>query len=218
MASTIPIFALVGLTCAWFHPELLKFRPVIRSAHLDPWIGQIRQGIQAILEENGVESIELSFVLRQSKWIPEDNPIPTVLILARRHEVDDCWLQAAREIRGFFDAVDLQDLSVEIADPEVFQFLRTAPLLKTDALILKHMDILEAICALNLTDVISVSSYRRGASSHDADLVPTILVKVHFRSTRDWRPVRELIVKILDEHGLPMVAVEISKDRLFPYH
>lgn len=35
------------------------------STHLDPWIGQIRQGIQAILDENSVDSIELSFVLRQ---------------------------------------------------------------------------------------------------------------------------------------------------------
>lgn len=50
--------------------------------------GQIRQGIQ----ENGVDSIELSFVLRQSEWIPEDKPIPTVLILARWHKVDDIWL------------------------------------------------------------------------------------------------------------------------------
>lgn len=71
------------------------------TAHLDPWVGQIRQSVQTILQENDADTIELSFVLRQSEWIPEEKPIPTVLILAQRHEVDDRWLHAAREIRDF---------------------------------------------------------------------------------------------------------------------
>lgn len=97
------------------------------------------------------------------------------------------------------DAVDLQDFPVEIADPEVFQPLRTAPILKTDALSSKHQEVLNAILgSLDLTDVMSVASWRRVTSSDVANLVPTILVKVGFKSNQDWRPVREIVVKILD--------------------
>lgn len=56
---------------------------------------------------------------------------------------------------------------------------------------------------------------RVGHSEEVKDNPPTVLVLVNMHSTRDWKDVREAIVGLLDQHELPMVAVEISKDRLW---
>lgn len=53
--------------------------------------------------------------------------------------------------------VDLQDLSVEITDPEVFKKLRFSPVLKTDPLFPKHEDVINATFrGVDLAGVMSV--------------------------------------------------------------
>jgi hypothetical protein len=44
---------------------------------------------------------------------------------------------------------------------------------------------------------------------------PTVLVTVSSKSKESWKSTRDLIVKILDRHELPTVAVEIIKDEIW---
>ena len=174
--------------------------------------------IRSILYEMNIEvcsgyqaGSRIWLALRQSKYNPEPEPIPTIFIISCRQTVDDTWLRATRQIHSLLRQENLGHVSVEIIDVAVATPVKTSPVLKTDAIFGKWDAVLRDILrAISFKDICTVGCYRRGRSS-----IPTVLVLVEADSEpRSWKPTRDSIVQILNRMNLPMVAVEIVKDKI----
>ncbi|KAJ5095992.1 hypothetical protein NUU61_005348 [Penicillium alfredii] len=173
----------------------------------------IHDQVYTILAKHEIRPRMVNFVGRKSRFNPEASPTPTALVYANRETVDRKWLEAAKDIHSYLVAHDIQNVSVEIADPEVFNPPKMFPVLKTDSIFSFWDSFLKTMLEeLDLTGMKMVGCYRRGRSQEIMDNPPTVLVIVDTTSIRDWKPTRELIVGILDRYNLSMVAVEISKD------
>jgi hypothetical protein len=151
--------------------------------------------------------------LRQSNFNPEPEPVPTIVVLAIRHVVDDLWLKTAREIYLLLGQEKFGHVSVEILDPQALHPPRTLPVLKSDPMFNKWDSVLDRILRdVDLTDVQLIGCYRRGRNSGNENPV-TVLVIADVNSKKSWQITRDIIAGILKLSNLPMVAVEIVKDR-----
>lgn len=168
------------------------------------------------IELDSADRVEtLRFRLRQSKNDPEAQPVPTIVILATRHIVDDVWLKAARQIYSLLCHNGLKQVSVEILDPEAELPPKTFPVLREEPVYKKWDSVLRAILKdIEKKDLVLIGCYRRGRNSKPQENPPTVLVIVDIHSKKNWKPTRDLIVEILRRFHLPMVAVEICKDEL----
>lgn len=157
----------------------------------------------------------MNFLERRFKVNPEEEPVMTAFITATRRKVDNTWLNASREIRAYLCDQTLEEVSVEIADPELFRPRHIFPVLKTDAVFPIWDTVRDTILnEINLVDVQMVGCYRLGKSVNLHDNPPTVLVLVSTKSNRTWKDTREVIVNILHRFNLPTVAVEICKDEI----
>lgn len=151
--------------------------------------------------------------LRQSDFNPEPEPIPTIVISARRQVVDDLWLQTARQIYFLLRQEKFGHVSVEILDPQALCPPTTLPVAHLDPMFNKWDSVLAQILrAVDRTDIQHIGCFRRGRNIGNENPV-TVLVIVHFNSKKNWRATRDLIADILKRSNLPMVAVEIVKDK-----
>ncbi|KAJ5085094.1 hypothetical protein N7532_009865 [Penicillium argentinense] len=163
------------------------------------------------------ESIELC--LRQSEFNPEPHPVPTIVITATRQVIDDTWLQAVRQIYTLLCEENLAHVSVEIDDPQAVDPPHTSPIQPDDE-IYRHWDpvLAKILESIELRDILTIGCYRRGRSSETSENAPTVLVMVDVNSRKSWKATRDSIAKILTDFSLPMVAVEIVKDRINLLH
>lgn len=158
----------------------------------------------------------IGFCLRRSKFNPEPEAIPTIIIKANRDIVNNAWLKAARDIYALLCEINLDYVSVEFIthcrdDPPY-----TFPVLDSHPICDKWDAVLAAILRdVDLTDICAIGCYMRGRSEDRKKTTPTVLVIADCNSTRNWRHTREIVVKHLDKAGLYMVAVEVVKDRIF---
>jgi hypothetical protein len=181
--------------------------------HISEHIHQTLHNRNIDLIEKGPWSHPIGLCYQQSKFNPELERVPTIVITAIRHIVDDVWLRAAREIYCFLLQENFGQISVEIMDAQARQPLRTFSVLKSDPIFNKWASVLGRILTdVDLTDIQLIGCYRRGRNSGIDNLV-TVLVIVDINSKRSWRITRDVIAGILDCSNLPMVAVEIVKDR-----
>ena len=151
--------------------------------------------------------------LQQSNFNPEPEPVPTIRVLATRHVMDDLWLETARQIHFLLRQENFGHVSVEIIDPQALHPPRTLPVLRSDPMFDKWDSVLDRILRdVDLTDIQLVGCYRRGRNSGNDNPV-TVLVIADVNSKKTWRITRDMIAGILKRSNLPMVAVEIVKDR-----
>ncbi|KAJ5719086.1 hypothetical protein N7493_007541 [Penicillium malachiteum] len=170
--------------------------------------------IQGILQKHDIEpSRPVKFVGRRSRFNPEAQPVFTCLVYCTGNTLT--WLDAAKEIRRFLRYEKLREVSIEIIHPGHEDPRDTFPIQKDDRVTGLWFEIQNAIvAAIDLEDVISFGCYRRGRSKVLEGTIPTILVIVDSRSTKEWKTTREQIVGVLDEFKYPEVAVEIVKDQI----
>lgn len=84
------------------HPlESLLWRKTSGGKTIWSCIFQILENRKIDMIETGRWSQPIVLSLRQSNFNPEPEPVPTVVIFATRHAVDDLWLQTTREIYLF---------------------------------------------------------------------------------------------------------------------
>ncbi|KAJ5681432.1 uncharacterized protein N7477_001372 [Penicillium maclennaniae] len=179
--------------------------------------------VYKILRNRNISLIEagpwdhpVTLSLRQSRFNPEPEPVPTIVVLATRHVVDDLWLQTARQIYFLLRYENFAQVSVEIVDPQALNPPKTLPVLKSDPMFNKWDSVLDRILRdVDLTDMKLIGCYRRGRNSGNENPV-TVLVIADINSKKDWRRTRDRIAGILKRSNLPMVAVEIVKDRTLP--
>ncbi|KAJ5578631.1 uncharacterized protein N7459_007595 [Penicillium hispanicum] len=186
--------------------------PLYPIAEVD---SHIMEQVHKTLAQHNMHRVLPALVKRRSHFNPENEPIPTILLLATRQKVDNEWLHIVREIRDYLVQAHLQEVSVEIADPEIFKPPHISPVLKTDPIFDKWDELLNVILReINLQDIGAIGCFRRGRSTKTTDNPPTVLFTVSTKSNKSWKSSRDFVVKILDRFRLPMVAVEYVKDEI----
>lgn len=171
-----------------------------------------RTKICTILNYWGVMIKEYGVMLRQSKDFPEDEQIPTLVIISQKTKQDQCWIKASLEIRDYISTQGLPEVSVEIADSIVFQPLIVSPVERTNTMHSVWGRVCRLILSeLDLLDCRILECYRSGYSRKAEENKVTITVTVDRNSTRKWKPFRESIIEILKRFNLVGVAVRITK-------
>lgn len=151
----------------------------------------------------------------QSKFNPEPEPIPTIFISAIRQVIDDTWLQVVRQIHSLLCEEGFPRVSVEICDPHALESPHTSPIQPSEKIYLEWDTVLAKILkSIELHDVLTIGCYRRGRSLNTSENAATVLVIVDINSRKEWKTTRDSITEILSDFSLPMVAVEIVKDRI----
>jgi hypothetical protein len=170
------------------------------------------ESVHTILNRWSVELQSYHLCGRQSKRDPEQTPIPTILILAKKLQLDFKWLEACREIHSLLVSNAMAEVSVEIADERAFRRILCFPVRSNDGIFPLWDSVCSAILnELNLEDMKCIECFRLGTDRDPLNNPPTVMVTVAKSSTRDWKQVREQIVSILNRFKLPSVAIAIAK-------
>lgn len=188
--------------------------------HLARFVGKDQQkfmdSVASILRNHNVDYMSFDICGRQSKIDPEKSPVPTLLVHANRHGLDNSWVNASRAISAYLKCEGQTGVSVEIVDPKLYDPLQYSSVLPTDAIFLVWDQVLEAILArINLADVNTVGCYRIGKSRNKHNNPPTIYITVsRSSSSRPWKDVREQVVNILNRFSLTAAGVLIVKGEI----
>ncbi|KAL2005453.1 hypothetical protein VTN00DRAFT_2664 [Thermoascus crustaceus] len=98
-------------------------------AHLHGDASNLLRNIGTILQSYQVDYQSVDLCGRQSKFDPEPYPIPTVLVLARKHNLDQKWLEASRMIRPLLLVLSTDAIYPvwnEVCDPILSKLLATS--------------------------------------------------------------------------------------------
>ncbi|KAJ5738601.1 hypothetical protein N7493_001756 [Penicillium malachiteum] len=183
--------------------------------HIGTLIDSILASMSIRLYSSWVRGESISLCLRQSQYKPEPHPVPTIVITATRQEINDTWLQAVRQILSLLREENFGDVSVEINDPQALDPPYTSPIQPDDAIYRDWDPVLAKILtSIDLQDILTIGCYRRGRSSDTSENAPTVLLMVDTTSRQSWKPTRDSIAQILTHFSLPMVAVEVVKDKI----
>ncbi|KAJ6084626.1 hypothetical protein N7486_011426 [Penicillium sp. IBT 16267x] len=90
--------------------------------HRLAWDEEFLSRIYKIIYHFNIEPLEAMLVTRQSQWGILPEPIVTVLIFAKRRNMNDSWVMCAQKIRMYLTMIEEPHISVEIADPRAFPF------------------------------------------------------------------------------------------------
>ncbi|EEP81066.1 predicted protein [Uncinocarpus reesii 1704] len=187
-----------------------RTHPLAIETDRDP--GQLFNAIRSILEAHSITFNSIDFCQCQAEWDPEEPRIPTILISARKSQLDRTWLHASREIHGLLQKKNLNDVSVEIADPRVFEPMQYDPIHPTDTIYPKWDAVCAAILDLGINNCRAIECFRYGRGT-DGKNPQTIIVTVS-PSESKYKQTREQIVDILNNFELPTVGVIIAKGEI----
>lgn len=168
--------------------------------------------ITAILNEHGVYPLSMRLRKCEYKFYNEFDYLPTLIISATRDTFDDSWVKACRKVWRHLSDAGLGQVNVEISDLEIQQQFFVSPIQRTDPVWPVRMEIQDRIQAeVDITDMITLGTIRMGTCDSREEMPLTVSMDVRYDSNRDWRVLRDQIVKILDDMNLPMVGVIIMK-------
>ncbi|KAL4925541.1 uncharacterized protein BDV17DRAFT_300296 [Aspergillus undulatus] len=193
--------------------------PRIARAHTHYALRQGPQSHQLVVQLGDIcrgENIrykEMNFYGQRSVYEPNAEPMVTLLVLAERSEAPGSWMELTRKLYNHLRARGIQGVPVETMDPRFMQRPKIHPCLPTDAIfpVWTHVatDIFRGI---DRTGVFSIGCFRIGNSYNRMECQPTVLLGVDRKVKREWKPLKEAIVAILDRNNLNSVAVTICKD------
>ncbi|KAK2804658.1 hypothetical protein FQN50_006497 [Emmonsiellopsis sp. PD_5] len=183
----------------------------------------VLKDIEHVSKKHGITVEHVDF-LRAGSTLAQFRDIEPINLISirstRRKFDDDSWLKASREIREWF----LQrippgsgDISVEIFDPRAYRQvsgLRVFPVDKNDMILEHWPEVYErTLDIIGYEGWLALECFRRGTKRVKDHNPITITLTIPYDSDpdRDWRPVRDGIVKILDDLFLPHVAVLIVR-------
>lgn len=152
------------------------------------------------------------FCTFQSVLQPEDQPIFTAFLPAKKRDKNEDWVSLSREVLQFLYSEGIAGISVEIRDARAAKPDACFPIVESDAIFAVWGKVLDSILDFcDTQDWNSVGCYHIGKEEKNWSQNPaTVLVTVDkTASSRDWRASREAVVTILDAFELPMVAVKI---------
>lgn len=74
------------------------------------------KGILPILERANVDERSMGFSRHQSQFEPETQPILTVMIEAKKRDIEEDWRSVSREVHEYLRSQGIADVAVEICD------------------------------------------------------------------------------------------------------
>lgn len=168
------------------------------------------------LASGGVRGVRnILFCLRQSVYDKEPEPVLSLLIEAEKSASNDPWLQTSRDVQLFLCTEGLPKCSVEIADNRAFILDQIFPLGASDRIRGQWTEVVNSIWThCDLDDVNSIGCFRIGKYDDWRENPPTVLITVNPDTELEWKPMREDVILILENHYLPEVAVKIQRDRI----
>lgn len=167
-----------------------------------------------ICRSAGLEALEIDFVGRRSVFSPDEDPILTLLVVARRDRISatHSWISIARLLHENLMAKGVTGASVEIKDPSFQKKLHLSPCPPTETIFpLWERVAKEIIRSIPLNGIFTINCLR--ISQSQSTTCPTILVGVDYKEKKDWTETRERICLILDQWGLGAVGVLIRWDK-----
>ena len=175
---------------------------------------RLTRTIMSLLADAGVRSQKnIFFCTRQSVFERESEAVLTLFIEAEKTAFDNTWLNASREIYGFFCRENLPGFSVEIADSRAFDVDKIFPLHPRDPIFAQWYGVVNSIWThCYLEDVSTIGCFRIGKSDDWEQNPPTVLITVDPNTDLDWKTMREDVILILENHYLSMVAIKIQRD------
>ncbi|KAL5342239.1 hypothetical protein BJX70DRAFT_410892 [Aspergillus crustosus] len=197
-------------------PLPAKVKPISRTHYLNEVFhgrdSTVLSQVGAILVSHNIAFQSIRVVEKTAVFYP-DRVTLTLSVIARRTGEDESWLRASRAIRTFLCQRGLTSVVVEIADPQAFEDTRLSPVERSER-VYSVWDSLrdEILATIRLSGVRVVGCFRAGKSHNPADNPPTVLIIVDYRSLRDFKEERELVIGILTRRNLGQVAVSIVKD------
>lgn len=179
-----------------------------------------RDTIRRTLSQHGIDvrSIGIEGRISTNPYL-RFGVLPTLVISARKQDPSDpSWISACQKLRLYFINRKLPSLNVEILDPRasIQNVVDIVP--KKDPIYpLWEKKILPMIRQnIGLGGWIALECFRWGPDSDDRSKNPTtVVLTVNYDTYRDWRPVREAIVDILQHFRLHHVAVAILRGHIW---
>lgn len=142
--------------------------------------------------------------------------VPTVVVTtAKRNYADQSWVECCAEIRELLLSHGLE-VSVEMSNPEEGIEPASFPVLPTDPVVPRWSEIFSRVLSLTQRDGwLALECFRRGKGLTAEENPVEVVLTIPYESTRDWKPVREGIVQILDLLSLPQVGVAIVRGEVW---
>lgn len=163
-------------------------------------------GVLEILATAGIRYVYVGFGGRISVYDPEPTRTPTLYIEAPRTSMDCNWITIAREIDSFLIRNGVSDISIEMADERAFQPIILSPITDTSPIFAcwdrVAADILQQS---DIREWTTLGCYEITAATEENEV--TVLVTIDPSVNKDWRGVRDHIVKVLDGYKLSSVEV-----------
>ena len=167
-----------------------------------------------ICRNDNVRPDHMEFCGRRSMYEPNQHPVLTLRVVAKRNVPSQTsWTVVSRKLYHYLRGEGITNASVEIMDakfeqsPGIYACVpsdRIFPIWKQVALQIFHQ--------IDCRAVFTIGCFRIGNDNDRSKCPPTILLGVDRAVKRNWKPVRDTIVTILDNRGLFNVAVTIRKD------
>lgn len=156
----------------------------------------------------------MKFCGRRSMYEPDRKPTFTLLVTAKRDaSAQESWAIVSRKLFHYLRGSGSTDVSVEIMDAKFEQSPRIHACVPSDAIFPIWQQVaLQIFDGIDCRGVFTIGCFRIGNHNDRFRCPPTILLGVDRAVKRDWKPVRDTIVAILDSRRLLNVAVTIRKD------
>ncbi|KAE8150227.1 hypothetical protein BDV25DRAFT_140064 [Aspergillus avenaceus] len=200
--------------------ELPAVKAIIPSTHPDANLieqkrGSLILGIQAITRDSSLDVLEVDLVGRKARGSAWQPSLVTAMVTAHRPSPDERgWLGVARRILEYLVTEGLEATNVEIIDPCLESTPYVFPCYQSDP-IYPYWE--RVACRIlqrfELKDWVSLGCQRVGRINSQSLCPPTVVLSVsRTASHRHWKPVREGILRILDQYNLFTVGVLIRYD------
>lgn len=177
----------------------------------------IRQ-ILDTLKKHDVQMKYLELFRRKSKKTYLDNNewVPTIIVTAKRTKLDDSWLKACIDIRNILAQRSLDTLNIEIIDSRASAENFTFSVLPSDSIFSRWSEVCSQILEIiGREGWLALECFRRGVNYERENNPVTIVLTIPYNSDKQWKPVREAIINVLDTLSLSQVAVSIVRGHIW---
>ncbi|KAJ0415671.1 hypothetical protein BJY00DRAFT_317608 [Aspergillus carlsbadensis] len=202
---------LCRLPCLWF--ELDKNERPYKRLFENGF--DVRWEITRILGSVDMTPVLVKYGQKLSRLEPEDSPLLTILVLTRRKRFDTTWLETARRLRNYIRDLGFPSINIEIADFRAFEPPRISPVITDDNDLFQEIrrKVSDVIAQSGRWDQSMSTELCRFGQSLDRTKNPiTVRVQIEANAeNRDYRPLRERVVALLDANGWHGVAVLILR-------
>jgi hypothetical protein len=203
----------VDHTCAAFLAYGFISTNPTASTSVSLKMATIKAEVERIVVSGGITDASLRFGGRISEVDNEESPFLTLLVITERKKLDSKWLDTARELFHYIRKQGFPKINIEIADMRVFMPYEFSPVVADEQFWNLWKKISDLIAQTGSEyQFMSLTICHMGKSKDYSQNPLTARIQIGAKAeNRDYRPLRELLVKLLDENGWHYIAVLILR-------